>query len=264
MLGSTFAKSLRDQRWALLGWGIGIGLLVFTAAAVWPTMRDLGGFRQFLDSYPKAMRKLFNLDAMATGTGFMNAELFTLMLPMLFIIYGVTRGARSVAGEEESGVLEPVLVSPVPARRLVLEKVAALGCGVAVLGLVLSVVLLLGSVVFDLGIGPGDAVTGALSMVLLGFEFGCVALAVGAVTGRRAVALGAGGAAAVGAYVLYALGLIVDSVQPWQPLSPFRQALGDGPLGVPPAPSLVWVVLGAAVVTVACIPLFDRRDLRTH
>lgn len=264
MLGSIFAKSVRDQRWALVGWGIGVALLVFIEAAVWPTMKHFTDLSSFLAQYPKALRDLFNLDAMATGTGFMNAELFTLMLPMLFIIYGVSRGARSVAGEEESGVLEPVLVAPVPARRLVLEKVAALACGLAVLGLVLVVVLLLGSLVFGLGIGPGDAATGALSMVLLGFEFGCVSLAVGAATGRRAVALGVGGAAAVAAYVLYALGLIVDNVQPWQPLSPFRQALGDGPLGAAPSPSLAWVALGAAVVTAVCIPLFDRRDLRTH
>ena len=237
---------------------------MLSEAAVWPTMRDMPDLSHFLDSYPKAMRDLFDLDAMATGTGFMNAELFTLMMPMLFIIYGVTRGARSIAGEEESGVLEPVLTYPVTRRRLVLEKAVALGGGLVVLGIVLTVVLLISSALFGLGIGIGHAAEGSLAMVLLGLEFGYLSLALGAATGRRVIALGVAGAAAVAAYVLHALGLIVDSVKPWQSLSPFSQALENGPLGAAPSPSLAWVVLGAVLVTAACIPVFDRRDLRIH
>ena len=59
-------------------------------------------------------------------------------------------------------------------------------------------------------------------------EFGFLALAVGAITGRRAIALAVGGSLAVASYVLYALGQIVDAVKPWQPLSPFHQAVADG------------------------------------
>ena len=40
---------------------------------------------------------------MTSGLGFLNAELFSLMLPVLFLIYAIARGARLVAGEEEAG-----------------------------------------------------------------------------------------------------------------------------------------------------------------
>ena len=90
MLGSVFAKGLRDQRWALLGWGLGVALLVLTEAAVWPTFRDMRDLDQLLSGYPEAMKKLFDLGAMSSGTGFMNAELYTLMLPLLFIVFAVT------------------------------------------------------------------------------------------------------------------------------------------------------------------------------
>jgi ABC-2 type transport system permease protein len=120
------------------------------------------------------------------------------------------------------------------------------------------------SAVFDMGIGLGDILTGSLSMVLLGVEFGWLALAVGAVTGRRAVALGVSGAAAVAAYVLYALGLMVDSLEPWQPLSPFQQALGDGPVGAAPPATLGWVLLAGVAAMAVAVPVFDRRDLRVH
>ena len=264
MLASVYLKSLRDQRWALLGWGVGVVALVLAEAAVWPTLRDVRGLDRMLESYPEAMRDLFDLDAMATGTGFMNAELFTLMMPMLFIIFGVSRGARTVAGDEEAGTLDAVLVTPMSTHRLVVEKLGALATALALLGAILLLTLLAGSAMFGLGIGLADAFSGVLAMVLLGLEYGAIALAVGAATGHRSVALAVAGVAAVAGYVLYALGLIVDGVSPWQPLSPFDQAFGEGPLGAEPATSLLWVVLGTVVVVLAAIPLFSRRDLRTH
>jgi ABC-2 type transport system permease protein len=239
-------------------------LLVLVEAAVWPSMRDMPDFDQLMQNYPKAMRELFDVQSMNTGTGFMNAELFTLMLPMVFIFYGVSRGARMVAGEEEAGYLETVLVTPASTRAVLLQKSAALATGIAALGLLLVLVLVACSAVFGLGIGVPDALTACLAMVLLGLEFGALGLGVGAATGHRALAIGIGGAAAVGAYVLYALGRIVDAVEAYQPLSPFQQALAHGPLGGSPPLGLLWVALGAVVVLLVALPLFDRRDLRLH
>jgi beta-exotoxin I transport system permease protein len=263
MLRDVFTKSLRDQRWALLGWSIGMVLLVLVECAVWPTMRDMPNLDELLEGYPDAMKDLFDLDAMSTATGFLNAELFTLMLPMLFIIFAVSRGARMIAGEEERGTLDAVLVTRVSCTTLVLQKAAALATSVAVLAVVLFVVTLGLSPVFGMGLRPSAVATGALAMALLGLEFGFVALAVGAVTGRRGVALGVGGSLAVAGYVLYALGQIVDSFKPWQPLSPFHQTVADGPLGGGVPLSFAWPLLVALVVVAGALPVFDRRDLRT-
>jgi ABC-2 type transport system permease protein len=263
MLTTVFGKALRDQRWALLGWGIGVVLLVLMESAVWPTFSDMPGMQDFLKNYPEAMRKLFDIESMTTGTGFMNAELFTLLLPMLFIIFAVGRGARMIAGEEESGVLEAVLATPVSTRAVLLQKAAALVAGVTLLGAVLAVTLLTCSAAFGLGIGVWSALDGCLAMVLMGVEYGALSLAVGAATGRRAVAMGVAGAAAVAAYVVYALALLVDSWERWQPFSPFHQALQGGPLGpgAPPVSSLL-LLAGAVVVVAVAVPVFDRRDLR--
>lgn len=264
MLRNVFTKSLWDQRRGLLGWGIGVAVLVLLEAALWPTVRAMPGFEEFLDNYPEAMRELFNLNEFATGRGFLNAELYSLILPILFIVFGIGRGARSIAGEEEAGTLDVLLLTPVSATRLVLQQAAALITGVLTLGAVLFASVVVLSPVFDLGIRVGDAATGSLAMSLLGIEFGCIALAVGAVTGRRGLAIGVGATAAVAAYLLYAMGQLVDAVRPWQPLSPFHQALEGGPLGAGLPASYGWMVIVAAVVVAVALPIFDRRDVAVH
>jgi ABC-2 type transport system permease protein len=99
-------------------------------------------------------------------------------------------------------------------------------------------------------------------MVLLGLEYGFLALAVGAMTGRRSVAIGVPSVAAVGAYVLYVGGLMVDSLTGWLPWSPFHQALADGPLSSGVPFRFAWLVLGAVAVVVAAAPVLARRDIR--
>jgi ABC-2 type transport system permease protein len=264
VLGSVFVKGLRDQRRPLIGWSTGIVLLVLLESMLWPSIRNMPDLNAFLANYPESMRKLFNLQDFGTGTGFMNAELFSAMLPVLFIIFAVGRGARAVAGEEEAGTLEVLLVTPVSAVRLVLAQAGALAVATCVLGAVLYVAMIGCSLAFGLGLGAADLAGAVLAVVLLGIEFGWLALAVGSATGRRAVAIAVTSAAAVAAYVLYVAGQLVDQIAPWQRLSPFHQALSGGPLGAGLPLAYAWMPLVAAVAIAVALPIFDRRDIAAH
>jgi ABC-2 type transport system permease protein len=260
---NVFLKTMRDQRRGLLGWSIGLAFLILVEASVWPTIRDMN-WDELLKSYPEELRDLFNLGAMSNGTGFMNAELFTLLLPAMFTIYGVARGARLVAGEEEAGTLDLLLVTPVSGARLVLDKALALAASVVVLGVALFAATLGFGAVFDLGIGPAAAASGCLAMVLLGLEFGTISLAAGVLTGSRVWALAVGSVAALAAYVLYAVGLLVEAVEPWQPLSPFQQALSEGPLGGGLPTGYWWMLAVSAAAVALALPVLDRRDIAAH
>ncbi|MFC5177574.1 ABC transporter permease subunit [Nocardioides taihuensis] len=261
LLRSVYLKTMRDQRRSLIGWSIGIALIVLVEAAVWPSFKDMPAMDDLMSQYPDYMKDLFDIESMTSGLGFMNAELFTLLLPALFIIHGIGRGARMIAGEEEAGTLDVLLVTPVSTTRLVLSKALALITASTVLGLVLWLVTLACSLVIGMGIDAGEAATGVLAQVLLGVEFGVLALAAGAATGRRSLAVGIPAALAVAAYVLHAVSLLIPEVDPWQELSPIHQALADGPLGAGLPASYLWLVLGTLVVLVASLRLLDRRDI---
>ncbi|MEV2225803.1 ABC transporter permease subunit [Nocardia vinacea] len=261
MLRTVFTKCLRDQRRGLLGWSIGIAALVLLESAIWPSFSNTSGMQDFLENYPEPLRKLFNLDQFVTGTGFLNAELFSMLLPILFLVFAIGRGARGIAGEEAAGTLEVLLVNGVSPIRLALEQAAAVISSVGVLGIALFGSIVVGSAVFGLGISIGAAATGALSMVLLGIEFGLFATGVGAATGRRVLALGAATVLAVAAYVLYVASKLVTAVRPWGPWSPFHQAVEGGPLGAGlPLPYLWLALVGIGCVLLA-LPIFDRRDI---
>ncbi len=264
VFANVFLKTLRDQRKALIGWSIGLALLVLLEAALWPTVRNMGNLQDFIANYPEALRELFKVDEFATGNGFLNGELYSLMLPVLFLVYGIGRGARSIAGEEEAGTLEVLLTTRVSPAGLVLHRAAALAVAVSGLGAVLFVAVVACSSIFGLHVTVADAATGSLAMVLLAVEFGWLALAVSAVTGRHVIAIAAAAALAVSAYLLYAAGQIVDVLEPWRGVSPFQQALADGPLGAGFPAAYLWMPAAAVVFVLAAIPVFDRRDITVH
>ncbi len=261
MLGNVFLKSLRDQRRALIGWATGIVLLVGLMAGIWPSFRDMPDLNQFLANYPEEIGRLFNIEAMTTAAGYLNVELFSMMLPVLFIIFGIARGARMIAGEEEAGTLEALLVTPVSPVRLLLQQAASLGASLAVLGVALFAATMASSALFGMDLPVGEVAVASLAMVLLGIEHGYLALAVGAATGRRAVAIAVAAVVAVLGYVVHIVGQLVDSMRAWQPFSPFHQAIHGGPIGGGLVASYAWMALAAAVFVVAALPVFNRRDV---
>lgn len=260
---SVYLKTLRDQRRGLVGWSIGVAVLVVVEALLWPSIRDIPDLDKLFAAYPDYMQEMFDVAAMTTGIGFLNAELFTMLLPALFLVYGITRGGRLVAGEEETGTLDILLVMPISGARVVLEKALALLTCLVALATTLWVVTVLASQVVGMGISPTDALSGTVAVALLGAEFGLLALAVGATTGRRVLAVTVATALAVGAYVLYVAGLLVPSVQPWNHLSPFDQAIADGPLGTGLPLSFLWPALGILLFLLLSLPALDRRDITT-
>lgn len=262
MLGDVLAKTLRDQRRAIAGWGAGIVATVAIMAALWPSVREMFDDEMLAD-FPEVMQRLFDLETMATAAGFFNIELFSIVMPAVLIAYGIGRGSRLVAGEEQDGTLELVIVTPVSRSRILLDKAAGLAIGTAALGAALGVTIVVASAVVGMAIPTTHVAIGAVAMILIGVQHGWLALAVGAATGRRALAIAVAGVWAVSGYLLHVLGALVDAVAPWQRLSPFTQAIGAGPVSGDVPIGFVWLAVSSIAFVAAALPLFERRDIAT-
>lgn len=258
-----FKKTMRDLRKGLVGWSIGVAGLIWLMALLWPTIRDMD-MESFIDAYPEPLRELFNVEAFTTGAGFMNAELFSMLMPILFITYGIGVGARLLAREEENGTMDVLLSTPLSRSQLLIGKVGALTSGVLLLGFVQFVSLLSGGFVMDMELTFSWAVGVSVAMVLMALVFGGLAFAVAAVVGSRGRAIAIAATAAVAAYAFYIASAIVDQVGTVEWLTPFYHAVGVGPANESGAAiplGYLWLAISAIVFVAAARPVFHRRDI---
>lgn len=260
-MDTVFGKALWDQRHSLPGWAAGIATLVLLESALWPSISGMSGFDSYLDQFPAALKEMFAMDRMATGAGFLDAELFSLMLPMLFLVAAISLGARMIAGEEEAGTLDLLVVTPLTTSRLYLHCALALVVSMGSLAVATWVAVMTGDALFDLGVTPANVAGAAIAMWLLSCEFGLLTLTAGALTGRRGVAVAVGSGLALIAYLLYVGGLFLDELAAVAAASPFHQALRDGPLLSGPHASYVWMALVSAVVVSVAAPVWGSRDI---
>ena len=193
MLRNVALKTLRETRRALLWWSAGIVGMVALMVSVYPSVRDNPSLEQLIDDYPEAMKGFISFGGeldYTSAAGYLGAELYSFMVPLLLIVAAVGAGARAIAGEEERGTLDLLLANPISRRRLVLEKLAALVAEIGVLGLVLWLSLLVGTQALAMEVGAASLAAATAGAALLALGYGSIALLVGAATGRRAVAAG--------------------------------------------------------------------------
>jgi beta-exotoxin I transport system permease protein len=264
LLRSILSKTVRDHWRALIGWSLGLALLSVFELAVYPSVRDRAAdMERLIAAYPEALKAMFGLSDFTSGAGFINAELFSLMVPLLLLALGIAFGAAATAGEEERKTIDLLLANPIPRRRVVVEKLVAIIAVLAVLAGIAWATLSVGAAVLDMGVGPGALAAVTASALLLGICFATVAVAVGAATGRRAVAAAVASALAAGAYLLNALSPLVAGLKPWRWASLFYHYIGYDPLRQGLALDHVLVLVGVGVLMTAVAAVaFERRDLR--
>jgi ABC-2 type transport system permease protein len=261
MFRSVLTKTLYDRRRGLLAWSAGVFVSTLLICALWPSVEDMD-IDALIENYPEELGKLFNISAMTTPAGFLNAEYFSLLGPILFLVFAIGMGARLPAGEEERGTLDVLMSAPVPRWQVLAEQAGALVLAVTLLGVAQLASLLVGSLLFGMDVAVGKMVAVSVAMLLLGVEFGLIALAVGAATGHRALAVAVASVLAVSGYLLYVAAQLVDALEPWGALSPLKHAVGSEPIleGLDGGYAVAMAAV-AAVALLAALPLFTRRDL---
>lgn len=266
LLRSVYGKGLWDQRRALVGWTlalVGLGLMI---VGFYPTIRaQAADFEELIASYPPAMQAFFgDFSGFTTPAGYLRAELFSTMLPLLLLIYAIGRGSDLVAGEEERGQLEQLLAHPLPRRRVLLQKAGALASGIGLLALASFVALALGAAAVGMDVGLLNLAAAHVHLALLAIAFGSLALALGSLRGRRGLAIGVSAGLAVLAFLLDSLAALVDALEPAQWLSPFQYYFGGEPLkeGLDPLGAAALALLSLALLALAVWGL-ERRDVGT-
>jgi beta-exotoxin I transport system permease protein len=261
-VSGLLAKTVRDQRRALIGWGVGLAGIATMYAAFYPSVvKSASALKGYLENMPDAFKSLVGGD-FTSPAGYLRSETFSTLGPILFLVFAVGAGARAVAGEEEAGTLDLLLSTPIRRRHVVTDKFLAMTLTAAALAAVLLGTLALVGPPFDLDVPFADLAAACLMLFLLGLAFGSIALAVGCASGHKGLATGLTGAVATATFIVNVLAPSVSALEPLRPLSPFRWYLEPDPLLTGVHVENVAVLLGVTAVAVAVAYVtFERRDL---
>lgn len=247
------------------------GLLIVTGLVLFLFGVMMGPFytlldealREFAEQVPEELLAAIGNADMGTPEGWYQAENFSLTLPIALILVTAVVGARALAGEEQNRTMGLLLANPISRSSVVMEKTVAMIAYAIVLGVLTFVGTVLGSLLGGLGMSAGNIAATSLLLTLLGLVFGSVALALSAATGLVRVAGYGTAGLALGFYLLNAFVPLSEGLAGYARLSPFHYYLTSDPL----TNGMHWGHGGGlvglmAVLVVASVVLFERRDLR--
>src|SRR5216684_4904838 len=188
-LSSVFLKTLRDYRIPILGWGIGIGLVVVSPMASVATLLTTPQAREQLASL--AATFAWNADPVAVTTIGGYATFKIGIFIFLIVVWPILAGSRMLRGEEERGSLDVLLSVPRPRLRVALEKLGAMWTALLAMGLLIGLIVFAGGRQLGADFGLGDALLFGLDLALICAVFGGLSLLISQYTQERGPAAGA-------------------------------------------------------------------------
>ncbi len=261
---NLFLKTLRDKRFFILGWVLGLMFLGFAMTSFFPSFSG-GQIDEMLGSMPPALQGLMGeLQDWRDLSMYVASQIFDIRLSIIIMVMVILLAIGLTVGEEDKGQLRTAISLPISRRSIITAKWLAtvLISGLALLGTVVGVVL--GTLVIDESLDYMVLVRLGLLAWLMVVGLATVILATGLATGKRAVTTIVALVVAIGGFLLTTFAQAVDWLEPFSPLSFFHYfpavEIAKG--------TIDWwnVVFYATCIIVALIAtyiFFPRRDIKS-
>jgi polyether ionophore transport system permease protein len=207
MRRSIFLRTLWSFRVAILGWGVGVGILMFIVVAAFDTA--IGATppstkEEFLLAF-QSIGWLWDYPGAVASTGGYATAKYSIIL-MLVSIWALLAGSRILRGQEEIGQLDMLLSLPRSRARVVFEKLSALFVALLLIGAIIGLFTYGGEArITSIKFSFADAMFEGLMVSLLAASFAGLSVLISQFTRRRNTAAGITGA-------LFALSIVLNSV----------------------------------------------------
>ena len=260
-----FRRSFKERRRSLAWWAVGMLLTALIYTALYPSIKDV--YTQ-MDQFPEDLLKAFGLEGigdLGTASGYLQVELFSFMAPIIVIAFGAVLGVGAIASSERSGEMELLMANPISRTTVVVQRFIAMLVFIVLLSVVLWFGLAIGTP-FDVwpGLNQWNLIQAVISLILLGWAFGSLAMAFSAVTGASGLSYGLVVVIALLTFMLNSFSQIIESLETMKWVSPFYYYTGSNPL----TDGLNWwhtlVPIGIIAVALAVsLFAFNRRDMKS-
>jgi ABC-2 type transport system permease protein len=259
---SIYLKTLRDFRVAILGWGAGLGLLLYAILAAVPSLIATPQARAALVSLASSFTWIADPIAVDTPGGYATWKYgFTILI---IVIWPLMACSRLLRGEEERGSLDALLSLPRGRGRVALEKLFAVWTALLGMGLIIALLAFAGDRTASANFGLGGALLYGLNLVLICGVFGSLALLLSQFTQEHNTASGLTGALLLIFIVLDMVHRVVPNTEWLSRLSPVYYYNLSKPLvpsyGTNPGAMLILLAL-SILLSGAALGFFVRRDV---
>jgi ABC-2 type transport system permease protein len=214
--------------------------------------------KQYIDAFPDALKTIFRMEDYFSGAGFLGTELFSMMVPLIFVSVAAARGSSAIAAE-----VEILFTLPISRTRILLSKLAAMIIELLLLSTLAVTSISIGAQLVSMEISVGALVTATSASALMALGYGAIALFAGSLTGKRGVATGLTITVAIAALLFYSLAPIVDTFDYLTPFNPMDWAINGNPLsqGIS-AINFAKLSLLFTAFSALAIYLFRKRDIK--
>lgn len=263
-MNSVFTKTLREKRWFVVGWGVGLFVLATVMVLFYPSMRGTDAMEQLAAQMPEAFQGLMgDYKLLSHFDTFIASQLFDIRLTIVVGIMITILALGVSVSDEASGRMKTFISLPISRTKLFVQRWLAMVFIIAVELLVMSLTVLVMQGIVEANIGVGELAKLYLMTLIVMTSMGSVMFAAGYAFGSRMVAMFVSVLVLLSGFILTSFGAAVDWLHDYEFLSLFyyfnpvevvRTGFNAGNLTV--------LTVVALVTLVPSWLLFRRRDIR--
>lgn len=256
-----FFSSLQVQARAIAVWTVSVLVLAATVIVLWPMLDTADALTSLADSLPPEVAEPLGLTNFGTAAGYLNGELFAILLPFIAGIMGLTRVSNQLADAENADRVEILYTLPVPRWKVTLARWAACVTGLGIMCAATWATVRIGVTLAEMDVAQHCVAAACVGLFLLGLVHAGLAYLVYGATASKGLVTGVPLVVLVVGYIVYAVLPMVDELSGAQRFSPWYWALGESPLtGAFNAGGYVAVLAVTAAALATGSALLARRD----
>ncbi len=261
MYSNIFLKTIRDGQRSTLLFAAGQLAIGALLALLFPEVASsFAGMIEDLPDFIKAF--IGSATEFATPEGFFTADPYSAIGLVIMFAFSINRGMGAIAAEEQAHTLDQLLGNPITRTHLYLQKSLALITDCIPPVAALAIGILIGALVMDYSVSLSGLLQMSLSLLLISYATGFLALSTGAATGSKSLSIAIPAAIAALGYLIHILVPLVDSLSNLKYISILHYYIGDKPFinGLTPWHAAVLLAI-AALPFIVGLYRFNNRDL---